>query len=394
MYLQTIIPEEAAEQISQLAHAPGTVAVILIGEHTDININDLIAALNQRDVTFVGAVLPGIIIGSNRYDAGIAVATFPLLAKPVVITGLNQAQFSIKPLDSLYSVVEHSTTQPTAMVLVDGLTTHIEPMLSRFFSKFRNRITYVGGGAGSLSLKQKPCVFDNHGLYQDAAVVTLLNMRSHLGVRHGWKGLHGPLIATKTSRNIVYKFGYETAFKKYSEIVRAASGQTLTKENFFEVAKGFPLGIYYKGSDRIVRDPIDFTDDGGLICVGEIPERAIVYILRGENKDLIQEANRATTEALGTEKTLDQCFVVDCISRVLFLQEAFGDELNSVRSALPPGTAEPIGMLTLGEIGSYSTGTVEFFNKTIVVCAMQQLGAPEALALADSQHSGHPSSGS
>ncbi|MEI7446985.1 MAG: FIST C-terminal domain-containing protein, partial [Burkholderiales bacterium] len=57
---------------------------------------------------------------------------------------------------------------------------------------------------------------------------------------------------------------------------------------------------------------------------------------------------------------------IDCVSRVLFLGDAFDRELRSVvRDDVPT-----IGALTLGEIANAGRSFLEFHNKTAVVALM------------------------
>jgi hypothetical protein len=350
-----------------------TLVLILVGEKTPLDLAAVIASLNQHNIPFVGGVFPGVIVGKRRYESGIAIDFVQMYAKPIILKSFSHVGLENAAFSPILERLGTGKAQPTALILVDGLTTHIEMMLRQLFKVFGNKVTYVGGGAGSLSFVQKPCLFDNDGTYQDAAIFAPLNFHSRIGVRHGWRDLRGPFLVNLTKGNVILDFDGQPAFKKYSEIIKIVTGKTLTKENFFSIAKGYPLGLYYKGVDRIVRDPITFTDEGGLVCVGEVPNRSLVYILKGKAEYLVNDANRAAHEALGYQGRIDHCFVVDCISRVLFLEDQFGEELESVTKALPPSIHEPVGILSLGEIGSYATGSVEFFNKTIVVCGMTML---------------------
>ena len=60
-------------------------------------------------------------------------------------------------------------------------------------------------------------------------------------------------------------------------------------------------------------------------------------------------------------------FFIDCISRVLFLEGDFEQELQAVsRSGIPL-----IGALTLGEIANSRNDYLEFYNKTSVVGVLQ-----------------------
>jgi hypothetical protein len=54
---------------------------------------------------------------------------------------------------------------------------------------------------------------------------------------------------------------------------------------------------------------------------------------------------------------------VDCISRVLFLENEFASELQTARVADLP----LVGMLSIGEIANSGDDYLEFYNKTSVV---------------------------
>ena len=373
MFTQSTNINEIVSQIKALPRAAEDIVMILIGEATDIEIPELIAALNEEQITFMGGFFPGVIFRNNRYDAGIAVDVYPSLAAPILIKDLNNLDFSINPLTKLKEVLPvGDDVQPTLLVFVDAFTTHIQVLLSRTFQIFRNRVSYIGSGAGSGSFQQKPSIFDNSGVHQDAAVIGLLNIGSKIGVRHGWRDLRGPFLANRTNRTIVQQLGYKPAFEQYSKVLKLITGITLTKENFFEVAKSYPLGINQDGFDRIVRMPVDFTDDGGIVCVGEVPTNALVSILQGDPTNLVTYAQYATQDVLKGEKPLEHCLIVDCFGRVLYLQDQFKLELDTILEAIPDGSNDPIGLLSLGEIGSFATGNVELFNATIVVSGMSK----------------------
>lgn len=198
-----------------------------------------------------------------------------------------------------------------------------------------------------------------------------LNVASHLGVRHGWKHLRGPLITTRTQGTVIQRLNNQPALDIYRQVVQQKAGQTLTKENFFSIAKQYPLGIYHPGMDYIVRDPITFTGENELVCVGEVPQGSLVYILQGDKQSLVDHAQLATSEAMKGLTSSQHTLIIDCISRVLYLEDGFNRELDAVLAALPEQSPSPFGVLSLGEIATFKTGRVEFFNKTFVVGALQ-----------------------
>ncbi|MBC7813982.1 MAG: FIST C-terminal domain-containing protein [Burkholderiales bacterium] len=376
MYLPDAHVSTLVAQIKKLDHKENDTILLLVAEHSTFDLQALLTALKEQDVPVAGGVFPGIIYGNCKYDAGIVAHVLPVMAKASVITGLENSDFQLDHLPDF-----PDKQQYTALVLVDGLTKHVALFLDRLFRHLGNTTRYIGGGAGSLSFVQKPCVFDSEGIYQDAALVLWLKTTVGLGVRHGWKRLRGPFVATNTDGPVVQKLGNQPAFQVYSQIVNMVSGKTLTKENFFSIAKEYPLGIYHPGMDYIVRDPITFTDEGALVCVGEVPARSMIYILRGEKKSLIDNAHLATSEAMSDalSQAGNHNLIVDCISRVLYLEHEFSKELDAVVAALPEGASTPFGMLSLGEIATFKTGRVEFFNKTFVVGALQDIPSPLAV---------------
>ena len=356
------------EQINQIPRADNAVVLLFIGEHSTFSVPELLAALRAQQIPVAGGVFPGIIYGDQKYDSGVVADVVPQIQAPSLVTGLDNANFQVNDLPR--PPKDH---QYTALVLVDGLTKHVALFLDRLFRRLGNQVSYLGGGAGSLSFQQKPCVFDSQGIYQDAAVVLWLKTTTSLGVRHGWRHLQGPFVANMTEGPSVRQLSNRPALQTYSQIIKIETGKTLTRENFFDIAKGYPLGIYHPKMDHIVRDPITFTDDNALVCVGEVPPRSLIYVLKGSKQSLIDSAHVATNEATRNGGAGEHNLVIDCISRVLYLEEDFGKELAAVVEALPENAPTPYGVLSLGEIATYQTGRVEFFNKTFVVGSLQEI---------------------
>ncbi len=364
-YFQDSDVSTIVEQIAQLPRAEDEQILLFIAEHSTIDLKELLAALTQHQIPIAGGIFPSVIYGNKRFETGIVVDVLPVIAEPSVVTGLNTSSFILSGLPNI-----PRGQQYTALVLVDGLTKYVASFLDRLFRKCGNKVRYIGGGAGSLSFQQKPCLFDNHGIYQDAGLILWVKATTTLGVQHGWKQLYGPFVANKIERAVVRQLNSRPAFEVYSQLIERMTGKILTKENFFSIAKEYPLGIFKPGMDFIVRDPITFTDDKSLVCVGEVPSNSMVYLLKGNKQSLVDHAQIATCEALKDAPNDAHILIVDCISRVLYLEDEFSQELDAVLAVLPNQESTPFGVLTLGEIATFSTGRVEFFNKTFVVGAL------------------------
>lgn len=368
MFLSSPTTEDILQSVSEFSPAEGQVFFILLGERSAVSIPEMIDGLKCRGISFFGGMFPGVIHGDAYYDNGALIIGMPMLHAPIVIKELTSAT---ELFPEISTTVDNISYKCTALLLVDGLAAGISPFIQNLFDRYGNVVNYLGGGAGSLSLQQGPCLFSNEGFFQNAAIVTLVRLKSALGVQHGWQKHAGPLVATRTHGNVIDELNWENAFDIYQNIVEASSGRTLTPENFFSISKGYPFGIMKEESEDIVRDPISVNQGKEIVCVGEVPENAVLNVLKGTKSQLIEAAGKAA------EQCLEQCsagehfqgIVFDCISRVLYLEDEFTDELSAIQGRIHaryPGV-EVAGVLSIGEISSYGDGYLELFNKTAVV---------------------------
>jgi hypothetical protein len=79
------------------------------------------------------------------------------------------------------------------------------------------------------------------------------------------------------------------------------------------------------------------------------------------------EALQLAKEAFQGTSTDQTTLFMDCISRVLFLEEEFHQELHAVYKEGSP----LLGALTLGEIANSGREYLEFYNKTAVVAVLE-----------------------
>ena len=371
MILNQTRPNQVVEAIQKMNLQKEEAILLLFGEESDVDIEALINILNAMNITFFGGIFPGIIHGTENTKTGCIIKKLPIGCKPFMIHGLNGEQFSIPNLLETHNLTDKKVT---LLTFVDGLTANIATYLQRLYHTYGNTVNFLGGGAGSLTLVQKPCVFSNEGIFQDAAVICPIMMTVSLGVKHGWKKLKGPIVATRTKKNVIHELNWRNAFDVYKEIIEEDSWKTFNDENFFDLAKGYPFGIIRETGEDIVRDPIAVDKNGSMICVGEVPENTVLYILKGNNEALINAATVAVEESnADVKQDVQHTFIIDCISRTLFLENEFTKELEAIYNSVKntDGEAMPQGVLSLGEISSNGEGFLEFYNKTLVIGALQ-----------------------
>lgn len=365
IHLHTAASQESLGELILRAAADDMVQslMILACDADNHRPEDLRTMLQACPKPLFGGIFPQIVHGLARLEQGTLVVGLQSSAQVSVVSHLSDVatSFDSQILDGFGDL---DPTGKSLFVFVDGLSKRISDLIEALFNNLGLLPNYIGGGAGSLSFQQKPCLFTNQGIVQDAAVLALVDTVGAVGVAHGWTPVSDAVKVTQADRNTVISLNWRPAFEVYREIVEAHSGRRFADESFFELAKSYPLGIAKLDAEMVVRDPI-IQDDGRLICVGEVPEGGHVHILSGDVESLIRGASTAKQRAEGAfpgDWSAADMIFVDCISRVLFLEKHFERELAAVECGLPL-----VGALTLGEIANMGDAYLEFYNKTSVV---------------------------
>ncbi len=326
-------------------------------------------ALNSILATFsmpiIGGIFPQIIYKNKNYKRGTLIISLNEILEISIIEKLSHTTLEQIDEEIESTLGELDDSIHSMFVFVDGLSQHINDVILALFENYGLSINYIGAGAGSLSFEQKPCLFSNKGLLEDAAILTITKRYSAIGVKHGWKSVSEPFNVTYSKANKIIELDYKPALEVYKEVVESLSKQKITDENFFEIAKAYPLGINKLSGEMVVRDPI-MIEESSLVCVGDVAVNAFVSILHGTNESLVTAAKEAKDNAYlkGSHFTL----FIDCISRVLFMDELFHQELEAIYEE----DVILIGALSLGEIANNKKHYLEFYNKTSVVANIER----------------------
>jgi len=319
--------------------------------------------LLKHTISIIGGIFPSIIYNTKKYDQGTLFIGLNDKMQVNIIKDISQKDYDKLDADMEEQIGDFDKSLKTMFVFIDGLTRHIGKCVSVLFDNYGLEINYIGGGTGSLSFEQKPSLFTNHGLIPDALVYAYSKRQSSIGVRHGWKSISGPYQVTKSEATIVKELDYRPAFELYKDVVDQYASEPISEENFFDIAKSFPFGINSVSDAKIVRDPI-VLNGMEMVCVGNVEEGIYVDILQGSRDALVKAAKDAadiSQENMNFEN--DFTLFIDCISRVLFLEEDFDNEIKAVYRDNTP----LVGALTFGEIANNGRDYLEFYNKTSVV---------------------------
>ena len=314
-------------------------------------------ALTSLEVPVFGGVFPALIHNNEVVEHGLIIVPVYLDLHVYIYSNLSNAN------DTQQTFGQSFADCDSAMVFVDGLTANIDVALTHLFNALGDQTNVFGGGAGSLSFVQKPCLFSNQGVIEDAMVIVTMTQQWNLAIGHGWEVLNGPFLANQVDDNKLIQLNFQPASEVYKSTVEAHDGRLFAEHDFFELAKTHPFGLQRLDDDLLVRDPITLCNDT-LVCVGNIPENTMLYILQGSIANLQDAAANAVKNNL-TQNTPSNAMLFDCISRKLFMNNEFTTEINKISAHLGE-QCELTGALVLGEIASSAAGPISFHNKTAV----------------------------
>lgn len=357
--------------IQKLLESESKSIILLSCDRNGFLPSDVDKIIQHIPVPIAGGLFPAIIANTEKMEKGTIALGCTRKIKPVILRDFGDESIDIESL--IRAEFSEDETVVTAFIFIDAFLPRINRFIDGIFNTFGLEISYIGCGAGSLDMMaQKPCLFTNEGLIDNAAVIATTSSVSGIGVTHGWQSVAGPYRVTSAERNIIHTLDWKPAFEVYRNAVEKISDKRFRDRNFYDISKSFPFGIAKLGAERVVRDTVRVGRNSTLICVGEVTPGSFVDILTGDENTLLKAVEQAYNESEKkfTQKIQDRfTFFIDCISRVLFLGDRFEKELTKVyRTDVPL-----VGACTIGEIANSGNQYLEFYNKTSVVAQIESL---------------------
>ncbi|MBM7867243.1 FIST domain-containing protein [Heliobacterium gestii] len=352
MYLASLT--ELTDYIASLTIEPTEQLMVLTADKSAQHVPRIIDHFNEKGIRFFGGIYAALLVGAKSYDEGFIVIKVEPLYSSLVLPYLMRF-----PLDAA------TLGDTTAILLVDGLSSKFKELTDTAYAKIGNKVKYIGGGAGFYDLIHRPCIYDNRGLHKDVLYVCLVKGDIQLGVEHGWRKMDGPYQVTHSRGNILSEIDGQQAFEVYKDIIEQAENLRLSREDFFSFAKDHPFGVQKRGHFEItVRDPITVNEDNEIVCVADIPQDSEIYVLKGNINTLLAASEQVADCCAKAAPETYLPLLFDCISRGMFLEDRFDEELANIQRRL----CYPLeGALSIGEIASRSNGDLIIHNKSTIL---------------------------
>ena len=309
-----------------------------------------------KDVEFKGAIVPYLIFQKNLINKGIILISFKNFE--MVIVSMKQLNCKIYKSNSIYC-------------FVDGLSAYMESFFEEINSQIGDDTIVFGGGVGYKNFEHKEVIFDKENFYKDHAVLIYTNVKTIIDYAHGWKPLYGPFVVTKVDKNILYELNGENAFNVYKETLKKFANIEVNENNFSEISKSYPFGIFnFSDENFIIRDPIKIYDKNAIQIVSSVKEMDTLYIMSGNKNDLINSACALSRRVFKSITKVNNALLLDCISRVIFLENRFEEEIQNIYKCAEIKNINLVGFTTIGEITNYGYDNIKVLNKTTLLGAL------------------------
>lgn len=353
---------------------PGAGVVALLPEAEKDRLPLLQAACRARGLALAGGIFPALIRDESFPGEGAWLLPFAQMPPYRLIErelpgGAPLAERIVHAVGEGLASCPEACGKPTLFLVFDSMMPDIASLLDEVYLEVANRVEYSGINAGSESFQPMPCLFDAERLLGDAVLMLLLPENRSPVLAHGFKGPAKAMSATSARGNRIAMIDWRPAFEVYQEIVSREYGIALTPENFYEYGVHFPFGIQRAGGDVVVRIPVALANDGSLVCAGEIPENAVLVLLKAPALE-----DGCCVERLAADLRETRGFRADgpllsfyCGGRRVHLGADAERELAQLRRAT--GAGHVAGAVSLGEIGSTVRHGYPMFHNAALVCA-------------------------
>ncbi len=258
--------------------------------------------------------------------------------------------------------------RPTLFLALDAVLPNMASMVDELYLRLADQVSYFGVNAGSETFQPIACLFDQHRTLGHGALALLLPSSAEPVIQHGYPLPDHVMSATATEGNRIFQIDWRPAFEVYQEQVRQQYGQNLNRDNFYQYGVHFPLGIALANNELLVRIPVALEDDGSVLCVGEVPENSLLFMLQApalDQQSCVSDIAARLPEPGGDDETLLTFY---CAGRRMHYGAEAGTELARLGSA--SGGRSMAGALTLGEIGSLRAGGYPMFHNAAIACAL------------------------
>jgi hypothetical protein len=339
--------------------------------------------LDKRNMAVFGATTSGEFIDGNIEEGSIV----------MMLLDMNPAYFKLEFLETsiettletsrnLGAIGKETFTNPAFIIATGGIFIDGEKIVDGIMQGFGKpasstdrEVTIFGGMAGDDLIAEKPLVFTN-GKIKDNALIALIIDEDKIDVRGiatcGWKAIGTAKTVTKSEGNIVYTIDDKPAL----DMLMKYLGVDVALDNNTEIVPFlnswyYPLQLERENGDTVIRATrFANSDDRSLICTGSVPQGSQIKFSLPPDFDSI-ETVVAECQSIkdNAQQQADALIMFSCVSRHLSFGLMMSEEIERVQQVWD---VPMVGFFTYGEYGKSKIGTNEFHNNACCVVALTE----------------------
>ena len=359
-----------------LLHEQAKLLVVFCSESHDLS--RLLEEIRGEagDVPLIGCTTAGEIATSGPSDASVVVVAFGGDGFAVDTAFAEDASSDLRAAgSSVARCVPARTDLPYKLLLLlsDGLAGNQQEVVRGAYRVLGAAVPLVGGCAGDDLRMTRTFQFHGDRVLTDSVVAAGIASTAPLGigVRHGWRRVGEPMLVTGSSGNRVYTLDDRPALDLYLERLGAAEPDGSDQEGLTRLALTHPLGLGRPSGEEQVRfigggD----VDERSLSCIAEVPQGALVWIMEGDARSVLEATDAAAGDSLSALDGHPPLGMIafDCIAR----RGVLGDDgiCSEIERLTAMAAGAPVaGFYTYGEIAR-TRGPRGFHNQTLVVLSV------------------------
>jgi len=257
------------------------------------------------------------------------------------------------------------------LILSDGQTVNGSELVQGLNLGLPENITATGGLAGDDSRFEKTLVVDSHGNARTDTIVALgfygTDLEVGFGSKGGWETFGMERVVTKSNKNVLFEIDDQPALELYKSFL-GENAKDLPSSALL-----FPLSMKVNAEDKaIVRTILNINEeDQSLIFAGDIPEGALVQLMKSNSYKLIDGAESAADIAKSRlTKKPDLALLVSCVGRKLVMKQLAEEEVEVVQEEL--NTPTVTGFYSYGELAPFEAFMkCELHNQTMTITTLK-----------------------
>ncbi|MDD8058249.1 FIST C-terminal domain-containing protein [Shewanella metallivivens] len=369
-FLDDATEKDVVALIAQTVSKDAQYILVVIGSQSTVSIESIPAIAATTSVPVNACVIPGVVFGRHYSYSGTLILGFKGPVTSLLIPDIGASHEVL--CQQLQQFVATNGTYGSAGIFVDGLSHAVEPFIATVYENLGSDRILIGAGVGDLNHPTNVSIANEQGCYRNAAIIFCYSNSFKLQVegKHDLPQVAGPYLVTEASANLIHSLNYQPAAAVFSDAISAVRGIEISQDEIVQHIHSYPFGLKQLNEEYLVRDIIA-VNGNSLLCVGNVAENSLVYILNATQDILItaaSDAGKQFSQKLlpATADQMRYVVLIDCISRALYLGNDYQLELDAICEQLPEGKILA-GVLSIGEIKNTCQGAIQFLNKTIVL---------------------------